>query len=547
MSVRRLSEKTDALLARERGTIVKSPGGRAGICLVYPNTYHVGMSNLGFHGVYTLLNEEPDVFCERAFLPDEEDLAEYARTDTELFSFETKRPLGRFNIVAFSVPFENDYPNIPKILSLAHIPPRAAERGSRHPLVIMGGVCAFFNPEPVAEFFDLCFIGEAEEMLGEFLAAYRDSTDKTDLIRRAAEIPGVYAPGLYTVHYGPDGLISGRISAAGASERIERRFVRDLNASRLGQTILTPETEFSDMRLFEAMRGCPWSCRFCVTGYVYNPPRRREPELLAEAITSSGAGKIGLIGPSLSDYHGLSEILCLDGVDFSITSLRASPRSAELIRFLRKHRSVSIAPEAGTPRLRTAIDKRITEEDIVETSRLILSEGVENLRLYFMIGLPTEGEDDIEGLISLVRKIRSVSPRGNLVLTVSTFVPKPFTPFQWHPMAQMAIVKERLQKIKKALIPLKGVKVFHDVQKYAFLQALLARGDRRVSAIIEAIAGNIEWQRACREASLDPGFYLSRERAFDEILPWDFINSGTARERLWDEYLKALATVAEGG
>jgi radical SAM superfamily enzyme YgiQ (UPF0313 family) len=232
----------------------------------------------------------------------------------------------------------------------------------------------------------------------------------------------------------------------------------------------------------------------------------------------------------------------MDDVDFSITSLRASTKSAGLIRFIKGHKSVSIAPEAGTERMRKVIDKRITGEDIVETSRLILAEGIENLRLYFMIGLPSENEQDIEGIISLVRKIRDACPRGTLVLTLSTFVPKPFTPFQWHPMEKMEVVKSRLRTIKKALVPLKGIRVFHDVPKYAYMQGLFSRGDRRVSRVLERMTGSDDWQGACRETGTDAAFYLFRQRAFEEILPWDFIETTIPKEKLWEEYQKSLSS-----
>jgi radical SAM superfamily enzyme YgiQ (UPF0313 family) len=539
----RIHAKTDSLLSKEQGTVYKDPGGKISICLVYPNTYHVGMSNLGFQGMYTLLNERSDVVCERAFLPDEEDRDEYLRTGTEAFSMESRRPLSRFDIVAFSVSFENDYPHVLRILRMSKIPVRTTERSPRHPLVIMGGVCAFFNPEPVSEFFDICFVGEAEEMISEFLEAYKDSRDRGDLYDKAIRIEGIYLPGYYEITYTKQG-IAGRTSSGNAPEKIQRRVVKDMTSYLLRPSIITPETEFSNMYLMEAMRGCPWSCRFCVAGYVYKPVRKKDIGTLKEEVKEAVAKtkRVGLIAPSLTDYPHTRDILCMDGVDFSITSLRASPMSAELIKLLRKHKSVSIAPEAGTQRLRKAIDKRITEEDIVETARLILSEGIETLRLYFMVGLPTEGEKDIDGIISLVKGIREVASRGNIVLTLSTFVPKPFTPFQWHPMERMGVIKTRLKSIKKALMSLRAVKVFHDVPKYAYMQGLFSRGDRRVSRVLEEMSEHEDWKKACTDAGIDADFYLFRQRDFSEILPWDFIDNGIPKEKLWAEYQKALAT-----
>ncbi|MEK6673027.1 MAG: radical SAM protein [Nitrospirota bacterium] len=544
MAGKKILTRIDYLLTKEKGTIFKDPGGKINICLVYPNTYHIGMSSLGFQGLYTLLNERPDVVCERAFLPDEEDMEEYIRTGTEIISFESKRPLSRFEIIAFSVSFENDYPNILRILELSRIPLRSGQRSRMHPLLIMGGVVAFFNPEPLADFFDFCFIGEAEEMLREFIDAYNNSCNREDLYKRAVGIEGLYIPKFYDVKYFDDNKLSGRAGLNNAPEKIKRRFIKSLDENRLRPSIMTNETEFSNMYLVEAMRGCPWSCRFCATGYIFNPPRRKSSDILKRDIneTLSNTSRVGLIGPSLTDYPYITDILCIDGVDFSITSLRASRKSAEIMRSLKGHKSISIAPEAGTERLRRAIDKKITNEDIIETSRLILREGIENLRLYFMVGLPTEEDRDIEGLISLVKTIRSSSDKGNLVLTLSTFIPKPFTPFQWHPMEKTAIVKNRLQMIKKSLTRLGGVRVFHDVQKYAYMQGLFSRGDRRVSHVIEGMGSGNDWQKACRESGIKADFYLFRNFDFHDMLPWEFIDNGTPVKKLWAEYQEALAT-----
>ena len=542
MVSRKIAAKIDFLLSREEGATYKDPGGKISICIVYPNLYRIGMSNLGFQGVYTALNSMPDVACERAFLPDDEDREEYLRTGSELVSMESKQPLNRFSIVAFSLSFENDYPHALAILRAANIPPRAAARKKVHPLLIMGGVCAFFNPEPVADFFDLCFVGEAEEMLPEFMEAYREAGSRQELFDKAKDIEGLYLPQEYVITYGDEGGIARRTALGSAPERIRRRFVKELGGHAFKPSIITPETEFSGMYLTEAMRGCPWNCRFCVAGSVYKPVRKKDPGTLKEEIGEIAGRRVGLIAPSLSDYPHTRDILCMDGIDFSITSLRASRKSAELVRFLRNHRSVSIAPEAGTQRLRDLINKRITEEDILETSRLILSAGIETLRLYFMVGLPTEGEEDIKGIISLVKKIRRGSSRGSIVLTLSTFVPKPFTAFQWHPMERMEVIKDRLKTLKGELGTMKGVRVFHDVPKYAYLQGLLARGDRRISSVLERMQKTEDWRKDCEEAGVDPHDILFRQRGFDEILPWDFIDNNIPKERLWEDYQKALRT-----
>jgi radical SAM superfamily enzyme YgiQ (UPF0313 family) len=540
---RKLKEKINSLLSKEKGTVYKDPGGKINIALVYPNTYYVGMSNLGFQGVYGILNRMDEVVCERVFLPGDEDMEEYIRTDTELFSMESKRTLSRFDIVAFSVSFENDYPNILKILKLSKLPFRSSERKPYHPLLIMGGVCAFFNPEPVADFFDICFIGEAEEMLPEFLDVYKSSSVRSEILKKSTTLEGLYVPQFYSISYDMEGKISGRQGSEDAPEIIKRRYLKDVTKSGIETSIITRETEFSEMYLIEAMRGCPWSCRFCVAGHVYNPFRKKALQALGNEIGMALARtkRIGLIGSSLSDYPDIKEILKIPEVDFSITSLRASAKSAELVGLLRGHKSVSIAPEAGTERLRKAINKKITEEDILQTSELILSQAIETLRLYFMVGLPTETREDIAGIVDLVKKIRERAPKGNITLSVSTFVPKPFTPFQWHPMENPSEIKERLKMIKNGLLTIKGIKVFHDVPKYAYMQGLFSQGDRRVSKAIEKMLEIQDWRKAAGAAGIKESFYIFRKKEFQEVLPWDFIDVGIEKERLWAEYQEALS------
>ena len=538
---RKLVENADALLAKEKGTVFKDPGGKISFCLVYPNTYHVGMSNLGFQGLYGLLNRREDVVCERAFLPDDANIAEYRRTATPVFSLENKRPLTSFDIVAFSLSFENDYPNIFRILSLSKIPFRTDGRGDYHPLIIAGGVAVSFNPEPVALALDLVFIGEAEEAVGEFIELYKQAGDKDGVRRKALQLEGVYVPSEYEIAYLEDGTILRRTAKEGAPGCIQKRTVKDLSLAPLNTSVITTETEFSGMYLVEIMRGCPWNCRFCLVGNFFGPLRKKGvPQVRGEIEEGKKVSeKIGIIGPSLSDYPNIGEILCIEGVQFSITSLRASGRSAELIGLLKGHKSVSIAPEAGTERLRSVINKQVTEQDIVTTAGHLFDCGIETLRLYFMIGLPTETEEDIEGIIDLVGKVRALSKKTGIVLSVSTFVPKPFTPFQWHPMERLDSAKKKIRQIKKSLEP-KGIKVFHDVPKYAHMQGLFSLGDRRIFLVIERMVETDDWRTACAEAGIDPDFYVFRKKLFDETLPWDFIDIGVPKEKIWEEYSKAI-------
>ncbi|MCX7914136.1 MAG: radical SAM protein, partial [Thermodesulfovibrionales bacterium] len=355
------------------------------------------------------MNKREDVVCERAFFPTDEDLDEHLRTKTPIFSIESKLPIDRFNIIAFSLSFENDYPNILRILKISNIPSFATERENHHPLVIAGGTCMFYNPEPVASIFDIIFIGEAEETINEFIDLVHSITKigisnkysvgasfKENLKREALSISGLYIPQYYEIRYGQDSTISERIPLMKAPQYISRRFIKDLNDSQISHAIISSETEFSDMHLVEIMRGCKWKCRFCVVSHVYSPPRQKLPERVIDQIDNLHTKvRVGLVGPSLSDYIDIESILKKEGIDFSITSLRANRKSIKLIELLRHQRSVSIAPEAGTERLRRVINKNISEKDILEISELILSAEIEFLRLYFMIGLPTENIDDI--------------------------------------------------------------------------------------------------------------------------------------------------------
>jgi len=537
-----ITKKYISLISKEKGTVFKDPGGRINIALCFPDSYSVAMSSLAFQGIYGFLNSFGDVVCERAFFPDREDIEWFRRTGAEIFSLESRRRLSDFDIVAFSVSFENNYPNLLEMLKMARIPLRSRERNDSHPLVIMGGVSAFYNPEPLADFMDIIFVGEAEEMLPEFLERYRSLVPRDELLKKVSDIEGIYVPSFYSIEYSDHGIAK-RAVLGSAPQTVHKRTVKDIRSSFLKTCIITPEAEFSDMCLIEAMRGCPWSCRFCVAGHIYRPVRKKDLQTISAEVNRAAlsTGRVGLIGPSLSDYPYAEEVLRMEGVDFSITSLRASEKSGRLVQLMRGHKSISIAPEAGTQRLRDVINKRITEENIFETSRLILDSGISTLRLYFMIGLPTETVEDIDGLIDLVKAIRKNTRKGQIRLTVSTFVPKPFTPFQWHPMEPLKSVKAKLLRIKKGLADAGGVKVFHDVPRDAHLQGLFALGDRRIGRVIEEAAFGSSDVIKKGSSYADISDYIYRQKGFAEVLPWDFIDAGVTKEHLWSEYQKALS------
>jgi radical SAM family uncharacterized protein len=553
---RKLTEKADALLAAERGTIRKARGAQVEIALVYPNTYHVGMSNLGVHQIYSLLNRREDAACERAFLPDEEDIEDYYKTGTKLFTLESKRPVKEFDILAFSVSFEQDYLNILEILRLSGIPLHKEERTDEDPLVLLGGICSFFNPEPLADFFDVVIAGEGEEVVGEFVDAYRENREKGrhELLKAVSRILGVYVPEFYDVIYHEDGTIKERKRIEpSAPDRIVKRTVGDFNASPAATVVLTPNTEFSDMYLSEITRGCGRHCRFCMAGYIYLPPRNlgigKAKEQAAQA--DDLCGKIGLVGAALSDYPGISELCATIHGKVSVSSLRADSVSEALIDRLAQsgHKTIAIAPEAGSERLRRVINKGVTEEDVLRAADMIFGRGIPNLKLYFILGLPTETQEDVDAIITLAEKAHEVQLKharpagriGRITLSVNSFVPKPFTPFQWEPMEPVDSLNKKLRSLEKAVRKIGNMNIIHDLPKWEYGQALLSRGDRRLGRLIRAAhERDGDWKAAARELGIDTDFYVTRRRDVAEVLPWDFIDIGVRKDYLKNEFERAL-------
>jgi radical SAM family uncharacterized protein len=553
---RNLKEKADALVAAERGTVFKARGADVEIALAYPNTYHVGMSNLGVHQIYAVLNSRPDTVCERVFLPDEEDIEEYSRTGTRLFTLESKRPVKEFDILAFSVSFEQDYVNILEMLRLAGIPADKCERGPDDPLVVLGGICSFFNPEPLADFFDIVIVGEGEEVAGEFVDCYKKNRGKgrLELLRAAGGIPGVYVPEFYDVLYHEDGTIRERKRLdPDAPELIVKRRVKDLGRTAASTVILTPDTEFSDRYLSEITRGCGRHCRFCMAGYLYLPPRNLGiDEARGQAKKADDlCGRIGLVGAALSDYPAIGELCAAIEGGVSVSSLRADSVSKALIERLAEsgHKTISIAPEAGSERLRKVINKGVTEADILRAADMIFGSGIPNLKLYFIIGLPTETQEDIDAVIALAEKVREVQLTharaagriGRITLSVNSFVPKPFTPFQWEPMEPVESLNRKQRFLDKAVRKIGNMNLIHDLPKWEYFQALLSRGDRRIGRLIRtAHEMGGDWKKAARELGMDTDFYVTRRRAFDEALAWDFIDIGVRKDYLRNEFERAL-------
>jgi radical SAM superfamily enzyme YgiQ (UPF0313 family) len=552
-----LRQKAQALLSAEEGTIVKDWGGKVAVALVYPNTYAVGMSNLGFQTIYWHLNQRPDVVCERVFLPDYEDQAEHARTQAEPLSLESGRRLSDFHIVGFSVTYEGDYINVVRLLRAAGLPARAQDRRPHDPVVLMGGVCAFSNPEPVAPFMDLIAVGEGEELVHELIDTFRAATDRAEFVLRAATLEGIYVPARYAVAYAADGTVAEVTPAAGLPAVVRKRRLRNVDAFETISLVKTPHAEYGHMALVEVGKGCGRGCRFCLEGQVYRPVRHRSVEALRETIgkIAKESSRVGLVGACVSDYPWIGDLMDVvdeAGLELSISSLRADSLSDKLVASLARggHRTLTIAPEAGTERLRGVVRKAISDEQILGACDMLRRHGIPNLKCYFMIGQPTETAEDVEAIPALaarmLERLRTLDARGHpfgrLTLSISSFVPKPWTPFQWARFDGADSLQKKLEVIKRGARPLGTVRVLHENPREASLQALLARGDRRVADFIELAAElGGDWRRALREWDGDPGFYTTRVRAIDERMPWDHFDVGVKRTGLIREWERALA------
>ena len=499
--------------------------------------------------------------CERVFFPDPEDLDELLRTGAEPFSLESLRPLREFDIVGFSVTYEGDYINVLRLLRMASIPLRTAARAPGDPLVLMGGVCAFSNPEPLAPFMDAVAVGEGEELVGEIVAAYAESRAagtgdlRSRVVGRLALLPGMYVPAAYDVGYACDGTIESVTPIeAGAPTVVTKRRLRDVNRFETRSLLKTPKAEYGHMALLEVGKGCGRGCRFCLEGQVYRPVRHRSLEALRESVATIAkeSKRVGLVGACVSDYPWIGELMQIleeYGVEVSISSLRADSLTEDLVASLQRggHRTLTMAPEAGTERLRRVVRKVITDEQIYAACDLLRKYGIPNLKCYFMIGQPTETMEDVEAIPDLARRmlerLRVPGPEGHpfgkLTLSVSSFVPKPWTPFQWAPFDEPRDLEAKLEVIKSGARRLQ-VRVVHENPREAGLQALLARGDRRVADFLEmAAALDGDWRRALREWPGDAAFYTRRERSGDETMPWDHFDVGVKKAGLLKEWRRA--------
>lgn len=556
----RFVQRARKILRSETGTVVKEWGGRTAVCLIYPNHYSVGMSNLGFQTIYGLLNDHPRIVCERTFLPTVADLETLQRGSTPLLSLESQRPLTDFEILAFSISFENDFVNLLAILDQARIPLESSKRTRSDPLIVAGGVAIFLNPEPLADFVDVFLLGEAEEVLLEFMERFNENcqtrASRDEFLQALGPLEGVYVPRFYQPVYDRDGFIQEVSVSPPFPPRVKRRYVRDIEAFMTASVIRTPNTEFGNMTLLEVNRGCPRGCLFCSACFLYRPYRNRSLENLMRAanVEIQRGNRIGLTGAAISDHPGLEELceyIVAQRGDFSLASVRLDNVTERLGRCLKKVglKTVALAPEAGSERLRTLIHKGITEEDIFRATEILLRNDIINLRLYFLIGIPSETDEDVDAILQLTRRIKhrmlhaakSTRRLGKIALSINGLVPKPSTPFQWAPFEDVSSLHRKLKVIRNGLKREANVHVTHDVPKWAYVQSLLSRGDRRVGKILLAVHQNGgDWKRGFRQVSINPDFYVYRERTRQELFPWDFIDHGVSKSWLWEQYENAV-------
>ena len=548
--------------------------------LCFPDTYEIGMSNLGMRILYGVMNEMDGVWCERVFAPWLDMEEEMRREGIPLYGLESGDSIADFDLIGFSLGYEMAYSNVLNMLDLAGLPLRSEERYGLAPIVVAGGTCAY-NPEPLAPFVDLFVLGEGEEVSQDIIHLYRKARDeywnKEEFLVAAAQIPGVYVPSLYQVSYKGDGTLESVTPTEGAPAVVTKRIVQDFDHSYFPVKTIVPSTEIvHDRVMLELFRGCIRGCRFCQAGYAYRPVRARDPEILIqqgiEACKDSGYQEMTMSSLSTSDYRPL-EHLC-DGllewcepnkVSLSLPSLRADNFSLglmERVQHVRKS-GLTFAPEAGTQRLRDAINKNVTEEDLLRSCRTAFSGGWSSVKLYFMLGLPTETDEDVLGIADLAEKVYQTwkevtpNPKRGVTITVSTawFVPKPHTAFQWEPQISM---EEYLRRVKLLREHMKGRSIkynWHDSQT-SFLEAVFARGDRKVAQVIEyawrhgakfdAWSEGFDfdrWMEAFRACGVDPTFYANRTRDKDEVFPWDVTSVGVSRSFLWREREQAYKAV----
>ena len=556
MNRKDLIDRLQELYKDEDSRVTVNPHAGQKVAIVYPNTYFVGMSNLGLHIIYEEINLRNDSVCERIFLPEKKELEAYDKTKTPLMSVETQRPMHQFDVVAFDVTFEMDYFHIPLMLRHGRVPIMGKDRTEFDPIVIAGGPCATFNPEPFADFIDAFIIGEGEGIVSRVLDIIRDGKmeglDRHAILRQLANVSGVYVPSLYVPIYSDDGEFKGYHIAEGAPKTIKRHF--EMLTSGGETVVATNYTEFGAMYIIEVARGCGRHCRFCMAGYCFRVPRVRPLEILKEGVDRAEklGKKVGLMGAAISDYPEVDELVTYirsKDMRYSCASLRADSLTQAVVDGLADsgQKTITIAPETGSERLRRVINKGISEEHLQNAATLSAKSGIQHMRLYIMIGLPTETDEDIEAIVGLAERTQAhmaeVGCKGRLTLSINPFIPKPFTPFQWMAMDNQKTVEKKLQYIKKALQKNRRIEVLVESPKEAYIQGVLARGDRRLGAVLAACAadrGSKSFKAEMKAAGLDMDEMNYRERSFDEFLPWSHLDMGMDEGYLEMEWKRSV-------
>jgi radical SAM superfamily enzyme YgiQ (UPF0313 family) len=544
MNFRQQREIAQLTLSREVGYIVKPHADRLRVALAFPNTYFVGMSNLGFQTLYRLFNQRPDTVCERVLLPPKQELAALLASGTRLVTLESQTPVRDFDVLAFSVSFEWDYTNVLTMLRLAGLPLRAADRDYRNPLVVIGGAVTFVNPEPLALFADVIAAGEGEVLVPRLVEACA-TPSRSETLRRLAGERGFYVPSFYDVEYGPDGTIARYLpqEGTGAPPTVKKAALKTTEACDPPATsIFTPDTEFGSRFLVEVVRGCANLCRFCWAGYNYLPVRPFPTERILELARQARpyASRAGLVSIALCDHPDIERILrSLKEMGYSISpaSLRLDDLTPTIVSLLQEsgERTLTIAPETGSDRLRRVINKTVTNEEILAAAELMFSSGIENLKLYYMIGLPTEQDEDLVAIRDLTLQLRDVMMKharargrvGRIVGSVNPLVPKPGTAYQWMAMEKADVIEGKMKRLRGLVSGLDNVYFNIKSERHSYYQALLSLGDRRIAPAIELAAQNGgQWRRAVSDAGLDGDFYIHRDRINDTVLPWDIIDGG---------------------
>ena len=531
--------KTNKII--EQGAIIKKGKGLIRTALVYPNSYKAGMSSLGFQTVYKIANQIDNVACERVFWTDPKQKTQRFRSacDLQVKSLESGLNLNQFDIILFSISFENDFINLVQLLGEAGIPLRSSDRNHIHPLVVAGGVACFLNPEPIAPFIDIFLLGEAECLLETFFTVVSKKTDRNSFLQTLEnKIPGAYVP---CFHTGQNPF------------QIKVQYLENLDTVTTATTILTTETAFKDTFLIETLKGCPHGCRFCSAGFIYRPPRIYPAQNIYTAMDKAfgKTDKIGLVSSAVADHPEITNI-CDYGLKLnfklSFSSLRADKLTDELICALSasKVKTATIAPEAGSARMRNIINKKIEKQDMLSATQRLVSAGIMNLRLYFMIGLPFEQDKDVQAIVELTKEIKAIFLKaskkkkkiGTITLSVNPFIPKPGTPFQWAAMENEKVLKLRINIIKQGLKKIANVKVNFESLRKAKIHALLSRGDQKTADIIESAQKN-GWASALRNNKAYCHSIIYQKKAVDTPLPWDFLDNRVKKEFLAKEFSRA--------